>query len=117
MTNAPRNAPRSPSVAVRIQIEVMLVQMASPSETPKINESRGDVKYMMHRADPSTYSVAPMGSQFIMSVEAAEEDWLNSNMRLNMMERKTVNDGIKIRSCVHVRRMRASFLIILAMNR
>ena len=117
MTNAPRNAPRSPSVAARIQIEVMLVWMASPSEAPKINESMGDMKYMMHRADPSTYSVAPMGSQFIMSVEAAEEDWLNSNMRLNMMERKTVNDGIKIRSCVHVRRMRASFLIILAMNR
>ena len=103
MTNAPRNAPRSPSVATRTQTVVIPVYMASPRETPRINESMGDVKYIVHRADPSTYSVAPMGSQLIMSVEAAEEDWLNSNMRLNMMESRTVNDGKKIKSCVHVR--------------
>ena len=96
---------------------VIPVYIASPRETPKINESIGDVKYMVHRADPSTYSVAPIGSQLIMSVEAAEEDWLNSNMRLNMMESRTVKDGKKIRSCVHARLMKASPLINLVMNR
>ena len=103
MTKAPRNAPRNPSAAVSTQTVVIPVYRASPRETPRINESMGDVKYMVHRADPSTYSVAPMGSQLIMSVEAAEEDWLNSNMRLNMMESRTMNDGKKVRSCVHVR--------------
>jgi len=71
----------------------------------------------VHRADPSTYSVVPMGSQLIMSVEAAEEYWLNSDMRLNMMASRTAKDGRKIRNCVHVRQIRASLLIILAMNR
>jgi hypothetical protein len=70
--------------------------MASAKEAPRKAEAMGEMKYMVVREEPRTNSPAVMGSQFTMSVEAALEDWLNSNMKLYIMDRKVMKEGRKI---------------------